>query len=47
MKNCHPSIFLNDSVVEQSTSQIDLAIHLEEKLDLNAHIKVKISNIIP
>ena len=47
MKDCHPSVFLNDSVVEQLTSQTDLAIHLDEKLDLNAHIKVKISNVIP
>ena len=29
--------------MEQSTSQKDLGIHLDEKLDLNAHIKEKIS----
>ena len=29
--------------MEQSTSQMDLGIHLDEKLNLNAHVKEKIS----
>ena len=29
--------------MEQSTSQMDLGIHLDEKLNLNPHVKEKIS----
>ena len=43
MKDCHPSAFFNDALVEQSTSQNHLGIHLDEKLGLNAHIKENIS----
>ena len=42
VKGCHPSVFFNDAVVEQ-TSQKDLGIHIDEKLDFNAHTKEKIS----
>ena len=38
----HP-VFFNDTIVERSTSQKHLGIHLDEKLDSNAHIKEKIS----
>ena len=43
VKDCHPSVFFNDTIVERSTSQKHLGIHLDEKLDFNAHIKEKIS----
>ena len=43
VKDCHPSVFFNDIIVERSTSQKHLGIHLDEKLDFNAHIKEKIS----
>ena len=43
MKDYHPSFFFNDTIVEQSTSQKYLDIYLDEKLDVNAHIKEKIS----
>ena len=43
MKDCHPSVFFNDTIVERSTNQKHLGIHLDEKLDFNAHIKEKIS----
>ena len=42
VKDCHPSVFFNDTIVERSTSQKHLGIHLDEKLDFNAHIKKKI-----
>ena len=42
MKHCHPSLF-SVTIVEQLTSQKYLDIHLDEKLDVNAHIKGKIS----
>ena len=41
VKDCHPSVFFNDTIVERS-SQKHLGIHLDEKLDFNAHIKKKI-----
>ena len=31
--------FFNDAVGEQSTGWKDLGIHLDEKLDFNAHLK--------
>ena len=40
MKDCHPSVFFSDAIVERSTSH--LGIHLDEKLDFNAPIKEKI-----
>ena len=43
MQDCHPLVFFNDAVVEQSTSQKLLGAHLNKKLDFNAHIKEKIS----
>ena len=43
VKDCHPLVFFNDAVKEQSTNQKHLVIHLDEKLDFNAHIKEKIS----
>ena len=43
LKDCHPSVFFNDTIVEHSTSQKHLGIQLDEKLDFNAHIKEKIS----
>ena len=43
VKDCHPSIVFNDAVVGQSRSQKHLGIHLNKKLDFNAHIKEKIS----
>ena len=43
VKDCHPSVFFNDTIVERSTNQKHLGIHLDEKLDFNAHIKEKIS----
>ena len=43
VKDCHPSVFFNDTIVERSTSQKHLGIQLDEKLDFNAHIKDKIS----
>ena len=43
VKDCHPSVFFNDTIVERSTSQKHLGIHLDEKLDFNAHMKEKIS----
>ena len=46
VKDCHPLVFFNDTLVEQSTSQKHLGIHLDEKLDFNAHIKEKISKPI-
>ena len=42
VKDCHPSVFFNDTIVERS-SQKHLGIHLDEKLDFNAHMKEKIS----
>ena len=42
-KDCHPSVFYNDTAVEQSTSQKHFGTHLDEKLDFSAHIKEKIS----
>ena len=41
MKDVHPSVFLNDAVVEQSASQK----YLGKKLDLNTHIKEKINKV--
>ena len=43
MKDCHPSVFFffNDTIMKRSTSH--LGIHLDEKLDFNAHTKEKIS----
>ena len=43
MKNCHASVFFNETVVELLTSQKHLGIDLDEKLDFNSHIKEKIS----
>ena len=43
VKDCHPSVFFSDTIVEQSKSQKRLCIHLDKKLDFNAHIKQKIS----
>ena len=45
VKDCHESVFFNDTIVERSTSQRTrhLGIHLDEKLDFNVHIKEKIS----
>ena len=43
VKDCHPSVFFNDTIVERSTSQKHLGIHLDEKLDFNAHMKEKIT----
>ena len=45
MKDCHPSVFFSDTIVESSTSQkhLGIYIHLYGKLDFNAHIKEKIS----
>ena len=43
VKDCHPSVFFNDAAVKQSISQNHLGIHLDEKLDFNAHIKENIS----
>ena len=43
MEDCHPSVFINDTIAECSTSQEHLDIHLDQKLDFNAHIKEKIS----
>ena len=43
VKDCHPSVFFNDAVVEQPTNHKYLGIHLDKKLDFNAHIKEKIS----
>ena len=40
---CHPSVFFNGTVVEQLTIQKHLGIHLDEKVDFNAHIKGNIS----
>ena len=37
------SDFFNNAIVQQSTSQKHLGIHLDEKLDFNAHIKEKIN----
>ena len=45
MKDCHPSVLFSDTIVERSTSQKHLDIHLDEKLDFNAHIKKKISKV--
>ena len=47
-KDCHPSFFFffNDTIVEHLTSQKHLGIHLDKKLDFNAHIKEKISKAI-
>ena len=45
VKDCHPSVFFNDTIVERSTNQKHLGIHLDEKLDFNAHIKEKISKV--
>ena len=42
VKDCHPSVFFNDTIVERS-SQKHLGIHLDEKLDFNAHMKEKIT----
>ena len=42
VKDCHPPVFFNDAVVEQSANQKHLGIHLDEKLDSNAHMKEKI-----
>ena len=49
VKDCHPSFFFfffNDTIVEHLTSQKHLGIHLDKKLDFNAHIKEKISKAI-
>ena len=35
VKDCPPSVFFNDTVVEQSTSQKHLGIHLDENLDFS------------
>ena len=43
VKDCHPSVVFHDAVVGQSRSQKHLGIHLNKKLDFNAHIKEKIS----
>ena len=51
VKDCHPSVFFcflfffffSGTVVEQLTSQKHLGIHLDEKLDFNAHMKEEIS----
>ena len=43
VKDCHPSVFFNDAIVEHSTSQKHLGICQDEKLDFNAHIKEEIS----
>ena len=43
LKDCLPSVFFYDTIVEHSTSQKHLGIQLDEKLDFNAHIKEKIS----
>ena len=49
VKDCHPSVFFSDTIVERSTSQKHLDIHFDEKLDFNAHfnahIKEKISKV--
>ena len=43
VKDCHPLVFLNVTIMECSTSQKYSGIHLDEKLDFNAHIKENIS----
>ena len=43
VKDCHVSVFFNDIIVEKLTSQKHLGIHLDGKLDFNAHIKEKVS----
>ena len=43
MEDCHPSVFFNDTIVEQLKIQKHLGILLYEKLDFNAYIKEKIS----
>ena len=43
VKDCHASVFFNETVVERSTNQKHLGIDLDEKLDFNARIKEKIS----
>ena len=40
VKDCHPLVFFNDAVKEQSTNQKHLGIHLDEKLDFNADIGI-------
>ena len=42
VKDCHPLVFLNVTIMECSTSQKYSGIHLDEKLDFNAHIKENI-----
>ena len=37
VKDAHPLVLFNKSVVEQSTSQKHWGLHLDEKLDLNAY----------
>ena len=43
MKDCNPSAFFNDIIVEKLTSQKHLGIYLDENLDFSAHLKEKIS----
>ena len=43
VKDCHPLVFFNVTIMECSTSQKYSGTHLDEKLDFNAHIKENIS----
>ena len=44
-KVTHPTFYFNNSPVTRSSSQKQLGIHLEEKLNVIHHIKEKISEV--